>query len=204
MKNQIKSFRNRKNLRLKHYDYANDGAYFVTICANNRECLFGDIVDGQMHLNDAGLMIENLYQDLENKFANIQCGEYVIMPNHFHCVIHIQNDDIKQNVESVQNNVGVVSCANPLLGQQQGIAPTKLSNIVGAFKSLTTNAYINGVKTKNWQPFDKRLWQRNYYEHIIRTEKSYNEIIRYIVDNPLKWELDQLNPNFENNKCNQR
>ncbi|OIN83946.1 transposase IS200 like family protein [Francisella sp. TX07-6608] len=78
------------------------------------------------------------------------------------------------------------------------VAPTTLSDIIGAFKSLTTNAYINGVKTKNWQPFDKRLWQRNYYEHIIRNEKSYNEIIKYIQLNPLKWELDELNPKFEN------
>ncbi|AJI56163.1 transposase IS200 like family protein [Francisella philomiragia] len=188
--NQTQYFKSRKNLRLKNYDYSSNGAYFVTICVNNRECLFGDIINGQMCLNDAGLLIDEIYHDLENKFTNIQCGEYVVMPNHVHCVIHICND--------VKSNVGVVPCANPLLGQPRGIAPTTLSDIIGAFKSLTTNAYINGVKTKNWRPFDKRLWQRNYYEHIIRNEKSYNEIIKYIQLNPLKWELDELNPKFEN------
>ncbi|MEY8714641.1 transposase [Francisella philomiragia] len=187
--NQTQYFKNRKNLRLKYYDYSSNGAYFVTICVNNRECLFCNILDGQMCLNDAGLMIDEIYHDLENKFTNIQCGEYVIMPNHFHCVIHICND--------IKSNVGVNLCVDPnyKMGEHAG---TPLHKIIQRFKTMTTNAYINGVKTKNWQPFDKRLWQRNYYEHIIRNEKSYNEIIKYIQLNPLKWELDELNPKFEN------
>lgn len=171
-----------------------------------------------MCLNDAGLMIDEIYHDLENKFANIQCGEYVIMPNHFHCVIYICND--------IKSNVGVNLCVDPNrngsiqkradielsptkvpVGGNLCVAPnykmgehsgTPLHKIIQWFKTMTTNAYINGVKTKNWQPFDKRLWQRNYYEHIIRNEKSYNEIIKYIQLNPLKWELDELNPKFEN------
>ncbi|AJI74761.1 transposase IS200 like family protein [Francisella philomiragia subsp. philomiragia ATCC 25015] len=187
--NQTQYFKNRKNLRLQHYDYSSNGAYFVTICVNNRECLFGDIIDGQMCLNDAGLMIDEIYHDLENKFTNIQCGKYVIMPNHFHCVIHICND--------VKSNVGVNLCVDPKLEKGEH-AGTPLHKIIQWFKTMTTNAYINGVKTKNWQPFDKRLWQRNYYEHIIRNEKSYNEIVKYIQLNSLKWELDELNPKFEN------
>ncbi|MED7819079.1 MULTISPECIES: transposase [unclassified Francisella] len=187
--NQTKYFKNRKNLRLKNYDYSSNGAYFVTICVNNRECLFGNIIDGQMCLNDAGLMVDEIYRDLENKFANIQCGKYVIMPNHFHCVIHICND--------IKSNVGVNLCVDPKLEKGEH-AGTPLHKIIQWFKTMTTNAYINGVKTKNWQPFDKRLWQRNYYEHIIRNENSYNEIIKYIQLNPLKWELDELNPKFEN------
>ncbi|MBK2025708.1 transposase [Francisella philomiragia] len=187
--NQTQYFKNRKNLRLKYYDYSSNGAYFVTICVNNRECLFGDIIDGQMCLNDAGLMIDEIYHDLENKFTNIQCGEYVVMPNHVHCVIHICND--------IKSNVGVNLCVDPKLEKGEH-AGTPLNKIIQWFKTMTTNAYINGVKTKNWQPFDKRLWQRNYYEHIIRNEKSYNEIVKYIQLNSLKWELDELNPKFEN------
>lgn len=186
--NQTKYFKNRKKLRLKHYDYSSNGAYFVTICVNNRECLFGDIIDGQMCLNDAGLMIDEIYHDLENKFANIQCGEYVIMPNHFHCVIHICND--------FKSNVGVNLCVDPKLEKGEH-AGTPLHRIIQWFKTMTTNGYIDGVKTKNWQPFYKRLWQRNYYEHIIRNEQSYFEICQYIRDNPQKWEMDSLNPDFD-------
>ena len=140
-----------------------------------------------MCLNNAGVMIRQIYIELENKFANIKCGEYVVMPNHFHCVIHICNDG--------KSNVGVNLCVdpnnkhNPIKGTHIG---TPLHKIIQWFKTMTTNAYINGVKTKNWQPFDKKLWQRNYYEHIIRNEKSYNEIIKYIIENPSKWELDKL------------
>ncbi|APA83320.1 transposase [Francisella tularensis] len=192
--NQTKYFRNRKNLRLQHYDYSSNGAYFVTICVNNRECLFGDIIDGQMCLNDAGLMIDEIYHDLENKFTNIQCGEYVIMPNHFHCVIHICNDGYRMNERA---NIEFAPTKVPV-GVESISTRVSLSQIIQTFKRQTTIEYINGVKTKNWQPFNKRLWQRNYYEHIIRNEKSYNEIVKYIQLNPLKWELDELNPKFEN------
>ncbi|AEE87585.1 hypothetical protein FNFX1_1199 [Francisella cf. novicida Fx1] len=192
--NQTKYFRNPKNLRLKYYDYSSNGAYFVTICVNNRECLFGNILDSQMCLNDAGLLIDEIYHDLENKFTNIQCGEYVIMPNHFHCVIHICNDRYRINERA---NIEFAPTKVPV-GVESISTRVSLSQIIQTFKRQTTIEYINGVKTKNWQPFDKRLWQRNYYEHIIRNEKSYNEIIKYIQLNPLKWELDELNPKFEN------
>ncbi|EDZ90018.1 transposase [Francisella tularensis] len=186
MTNQTKYFMNRKNLRLKHYDYSSDGAYFVTICVNNRECLFGDIIGGEIILNNAGLMVQNCYFELENKFKNIHCGEFVVMPNHFHCVIHLYNEI----------NVGVNLCVDPKLEKGEH-AGTPLHRIIQWFKTMTTNAYIDSVKTKNWQPFYKRLWQRNYYEHIIRNEQSYFEICQYIRDNPQKWEMDSLNPDFD-------
>ncbi len=102
------------------------------------------------------------------------------MPNHFHCIIHIEN------------TVGVDLCVNPIKKGEH--MSSRLPRIIQWFKTMTINAYINGVKTKNWKPFNKRLWQRNYYEHIIRNEKSCTEIYDYIVNNPLKWDLDELNP----------
>ena len=85
---------------------------------------------------------------------------------------------------------------NPNIGQPQGIAPTTgLGNIVGAFKSITTNKYIDGVKNNKWEAFNKRVWQRNYWEHIIRNEESYIKLVEYIKNNPKKWENDTLNPN---------
>ena len=201
--NRTQFLKNRKNLRLKNYDYGSDGAYFVTICINQRACLLGNIVNEQMVLNDAGLMVQKYYFELAQRFSNVKCGEHVIMPNHFHCIIHIQNDRNDVGVDQCvgpgkdeNNNVGAIPCGCPnRKGSAQGATPTQLSNIIGAFKSLTTNAYINGVKNKNWPPFEKRLWQRNYYEHVIRNEQFYIDICQYIQDNPAKWSMDELNPN---------
>lgn len=103
------------------------------------------------------------------------------MPNHFHCIIHIENADV----------VGVDLCVNPKEGEHIG---SPLHKIIQWFKTMTTNAYIKGVKANGWQSFDKRLWQRNYYEHIIWNDKSYITICEYIENNPLNWVLDELNP----------
>ncbi len=178
----------RKSIRLKGYDYAQAGLYFVTICCQNREHFYGNIENGVMVLNEPGIMIEKWYYELENKFSDIKCREMVVMPNHFHCIIE---------------NVGATLVVDPINnGQPQGIAPTDnptgkstnktIGEIIGAFKSITTNEYIRGVKTKNWKRFDGKLWQRNYWEHIIRNEKSYYNISDYIKNNPMNWETDLL------------
>ncbi|MEY8767281.1 transposase [Francisella philomiragia] len=205
MTNQTQYFRNRKKLRLKNYDYSSDGAYFVTICVNNRECLFGDIVGDEMILNDAGLMLQNCYLELQNKFENMQCGEFVVMPNHFHCVIHLYNKiNVGANPCSCTNEGAAQKRAdiesaptNNTVGVESISTRVSLPRIIQTFKRQTTIEYIDGVKTKNWQPFDKRLWQRNYYEHIIRNEQSYFEICQYIRDNPQKLIMDSLNPDFD-------
>ena len=182
----------RRSIRLKEYDYSQNGAYFVTICVQNRECLFGEIVDGEMVLNDAGEIIKTEWEKLPQQFSNIELDVFAVMPNHFHGIVMIQNE----------NNVGVplVGTQNdgqPQLqtGQPQGIAPTgknTIGDIIRAFKSLTTNEYIHGVKTKKFPPFEKRIWQRNYHEHIIRNEKSLETIQNYIINNPVKWQDDKF------------
>jgi len=180
-KNVNNELLHRKSIRLKGYDYSREGLYFITICVNERKHLFGKIVGASlcgcpmMILNDAGMMVEKRYWELENKFLNQKCCEMVIMPNHFHCIIELNGQ--------------------PQNGQPQGIAPTgkTVGDIIGAFKSITTNEYIRGVKNLNWEPFNNRLWQRNYWEHIIRDEKSYNKISEYIKNNPINWNIDKLN-----------
>lgn len=182
----------RRSIRLKEYDYSQNGAYFVTICVQNRECLFGEIVDGEMVLNDAGEIIKTEWEKLPQQFSNIELDVFAVMPNHFHGIVMIQNE----------NNVGVplVGTQNdgqPQLqtGQPQGIAPTgknTIGDIIRAFKSLTTNEYIHGVKTKKFPPFEKPIWQRNYHEHIIRNEKSLETIQNYIINNPVKWQDDKF------------
>jgi REP element-mobilizing transposase RayT len=186
----------RRSIRLKGYDYSQAGLYFVTICVKNRECLFGEINNGKMILNDGGKMIETQWLELSNRFKNIELHEYVVMPNHFHGILQIvgatlvvaQNDN-KTIAQTIAQNDDKTK-----KGQPQGIAPTgkTVGDMVGAFQSIATVEYIRGVKNNNWQPFDGKLWQRNYWEHIIRNEKSYQRISEYIINNPLNWKEDKF------------
>ena len=118
-------------------------------------------------LNDAGKMVEKWYHELENKFQVVKCWDMVVMPNHFHCIIEIKGVTDKN-------------------------AETSLSEIVQWFKTMTTNEYIRGVKELGWLPFDEKLWQRNYWDHIIRNQKTYENISEYIYYNPLNWKDDRL------------
>ena len=154
----------RRSIRLKGYDYSLPGAYFITLCTQNRENFFGYIEEGILHLNDAGEMVQKWYAEVAHKFANVTCDEMVVMPNHFHCIWQITT-------------------------QEEGV---NIPAVVQWFKTMTTNEYIRGVKGQGWQPFDKRLWQRDYYEHIIRNQQAYEHIRNYIRTNPERWESDQL------------
>ena len=174
----------RKSIRLKGYDYTQAGLYFITICTQKRAFLFGNIMDGEMLLNDAGIMVENQWLKLPNRFQNIQLHEYVVMPNHFHAILEI----VGVTLVVAQNNNEYQK------GQPQGIAPTgkTIGNMIGAFQSIVTVEYIRGVKTLGWQPFDGKLWQRNYWEHIIRNDNEYQRISNYIINNPLNWKNDKF------------
>jgi putative transposase len=221
----------RKSIRLQDYDYSQAGLYFITICVQDRLCLFGDIrqgweagqtqgqthrsaegqthrsAEGQTHrsarthvmvLNDAGKMVEKWYFELPNKFPDIKCHEMVVMPNHFHCIL-----------ENTGSTVGADLCVCPSVkGQTHRSAPTPvmerghvilgehagspLHRVVQWFKTMTTNEYIRGVKQYGWPLFQGKLWQRNYWEHIIRSERSYLTIATYIQSNPDRWRNDQL------------
>ncbi len=151
----------RKILRLKNYDYSQKGFYFITICGQNRMKYFGEVDNNIMVLNEAGLMIDKIWSEIALRFSFIEQYESIVMPNHFHTII-----EITDKTDMV------------------------LGDMIGAFKSLTTNAYIKGVHQKNWIPFEKRLWQRNYYEHVIRNEASYISLTEYIDNNPFKWKED--------------
>lgn len=184
----------RRSVRLKGYDYSKAGLYFITICVKNRECLFGHIKDGEMILNDAGQLVENEWLKIPQRFTNTQLHEYVVMPNHFHAILQIV--PVGATLVVAPDESGQPD--DP--GQPQGIAPTDipstdktLGDMVGAFQSIVTVKYIRGVKNKGWKPFDKKLLQRNYYEHIIRNEKAYRNISNYIINNPQKWDDDRFN-----------
>jgi REP element-mobilizing transposase RayT len=180
---------NRHSIRLKDYDYSQAGAYFVTICVQNRECLLGEVVDNEMTLNDAGQMVERWWGELPNKFPSIELDACVVMPNHFHGII-------------VLTDVGGDLCVAPggdvhESGQTRRSAPTRptLPQIVQWFKTMTASEYIRGVKQNSWPAFDKHFWQRNYYEHIVRDGPDLTNIRSYITNNPLQWAFDTENPN---------
>jgi REP element-mobilizing transposase RayT len=168
----------RRSTRLKEYDYSHPGAYFVTICTQNRECLFGDVADGIMVLNNAGLMIEKWLHELPNKFKGIVLGEYIIMPNHVHYII--------ENTGPVGADLCVCP-RNPDKGEHAG---SPLQKTVQWLKTMTTNEYIRNVKRNGWQMFNDKLWQRNYYEHVIRNEADLAEVREYILNNPARWNED--------------
>jgi REP element-mobilizing transposase RayT len=172
--------KNRKSLRLRKYDYSQTGAYFVTICTQNKKCFFGNMVNDKMVLNDAGRMVEYVWSELPKGFPHVKLDEFVIMPNHFHGIVVFRTGERSKGEHKVR---------------PYGTLPDTLGQIMQAFKSITTNRYIAGVKQKQWPPFQGKLWQRNYYEHIVRDENELNDIRKYIMDNPKKWDLDQENPN---------
>jgi putative transposase len=167
--------RHRKSPRLSGYDYSQAGACFVTVCVQGRQGLLGEILHGEMRLNQAGYMVERWWKELERKFSLIKIDEYdVVMPNHFHGIVFIPE-------LSAPTTEG-------------GHTGPPLQRIVQWFKTMTTNEYIHGVKEHGWPQFKGSLWQRSFYDHVIRDEASLNRIREYIASNPLRWDLDRENP----------
>jgi REP element-mobilizing transposase RayT len=173
----------RQSIRLKGYDYSQHGYYFVTVCTQGRWCLFGEIEKGRMVLNDAGKMVSRWWDELKNKYANIEIDEYVVMPNHCHGIINIV-DSVGADRCVCPNNIGE-HAGSPLQGRP-------IYEMIRWFKTMTTNEYIRNVKQNRWEPFDSKLWQRNYYEQIIRDEISLRRVREYIVNNPCQWQRDKL------------
>ena len=139
----------RKRIRLENYDYSSEGAYFVTICVQNRMPLFDN--------TEASRMIERWILKTEEKFENVTIDYYVVMKDHVHIIIFIDEKD-----------------------------ETDLFEIMKWFKTMTTNEYIRGVRAGIYEPFEKKLWQRSYYEHIIRNDEDLLEKREYIFNNPFK------------------
>jgi putative transposase len=194
----------RRSIRLKHFDYTMPGAYFVTICASEGEMLFGEIGGGQMRMNELGQMVHDVWHAMPKHYAAIKVDAFVVMPNHVHGVIWIVGAGPRARPQSEirqqQGRAGAVrgwpeGPAPKLGGQAQGPAPTiSLPDAVHRFKSLTTARYRQGVGAGHWPSCGSVLWQRNYYEHIIRDDKEVNRIREYILANPQRWRQDPENP----------
>ena len=224
----------RRSIRLKGYDYSQAGAYFITICCHNRQCVFGEIPVGagftpahddktvtNAHntgqpqgvaptLNDYGKIANDEWQKLPERFLNVELDVFVIMPNHMHGIIVLNDND-----GAIMNNRSTIN--NRATARVTPTNKTIIGDIVGAYKSVVANECLKIYKSK-WAdvgaipcgcpktcgcPYSSRtgftpaptmgkLWQRNYYEHIIRNEQSYQTICNYILNNPAKWNEDKF------------
>jgi putative transposase len=184
------SAQGRHSIRLKGYDYAQSGGYYVTLVTQGRENLFGEIHNAEMIRNEAGEMLAQWWNELPHKFPSITVDTFVVMPNHFHGIIIIHDESVGAGL--VPAPLGATTPVPAVLAQAR-VAPT-IGEIIGAFKSITTHEYICGVKQSGWHPFTGKLWQRNYYEHILRDQSDWERIRAYIADNPLNWKEDEENP----------
>ena len=173
----------RRSIRLRGYDYSQAGAYFVTICVQHRECLFGDVIASEMHLNSFGEVMLKWWNELPRYYPPVELDEYVMMPNHMHGIIVITDVGAGSPRPAISFN-GETGRGDP--------APTEkrtLGQLVGYFKFQATKE-INQLRDT---PYAKVL-QRDYYEHIIRNDREWDAIAKYIRDNPANWNADPDNP----------
>jgi REP element-mobilizing transposase RayT len=178
----------RKSIRLQGYDYSQAGAYFVTIVTHQRDCLFGKIENEIMVLNDFGKIAAECWLAIPEHFPKVELGAHVIMPNHAHGVIMICDDESASN-GVVAQHVGATQCVapTPTITRPTGPKRGSLGAIIGSYKSAVSYRI-------NKEHNATGIWQRNYYEHIIRNEREMDNIWRYIEANPAQWNRDDENP----------
>lgn len=158
----------RRSIRLQGYDYSQAGMYFVTLCTRNRECLFGEIVDETMRLNPVGQIVTDSWTWLAQRYEHVELDEWVVMPNHLHGIVVI-NDHCKGGSRT---------------------APTKpIGRLIGAYKTVSTKQANTFRQTPGML-----LWQRNYWERIVRDAAELLSIQEYICNNPAQWAQDKLHP----------
>jgi REP-associated tyrosine transposase len=174
----------RRSIRLANYDYSSPGLYFVTLCTQEKAALFGEIASAQMVLSDAGRMVESWWKRLPGKFAGLLLEEFVVMPNHMHALLGLTH---------------LPDAGRPgrPMAPLRRVQPPPVSRVVQWFKTMTTNAYFRGVRQAGWSAVRGRLWQRDYYEHIVRTARAAQRVALYILENPQRWAFDAENPERE-------
>ena len=156
----------RKETRLRDFDYRSPGPYVITVCTYRREHRLGHVsADCVMHLHDAGRMAVEIWEAIPEQFPDVSLDAFVVMPNHIHGILTLGTGDIEQNPD--------------------------LADVVGWFKAVTTNRYIWGVRDLGWPRFDGHVWQRDYYEHIVRNDLEMDRYRTYIENNPALWATDK-------------
>ena len=174
----------RHSIRLKGYDYSQAGAYFVTICTHNKACVFGDVVDGEMRLNEYGAIVKDEWLRTDTLRENVVIDEYIIMPNHIHGIVIIMGDG-RGTLQRA--STGPIRATHRVAPTARGLISNSIGAIIGQFKSIVTK----DVRKMGFRYFK---WQRNYYEHVIRNEDKLNRTREYVLNNPLQWQFDRENP----------
>ena len=177
----------RRSIRLRGYDYSQEGGYFVTICTKDRACLFGTIVENKMQLNEAGRFVDDCWKQIPTHFPRVILDEHTIMPNHVHGIIMIEGNVGVQNLEPLQKSLREPT-HEPPENKFQHIIPNSMGSIVRGFKIGVTKWFRQNTRVHV-------VWQRNFYEHIIRNDDSLHRIREYILYNPIRWATDRDNPN---------
>jgi REP element-mobilizing transposase RayT len=172
----VTSYPSRRTTRLHRYEYSQAGAYFVTLCIEQRQSLLGRITDGQIHLSPAGTMVAGVWSRLAQYYP-VEGDAFVVMPNHLH---------------------GILVLEEGARGERDGVTvPTSsmsLSTIIQRFKTFTMHEYGHGVATGEWPRYQGRLWQHRFHEHVVRNERDLDAIREYIANNPRQWQMDRENP----------
>ncbi|HLP91918.1 MAG TPA: transposase [Nostocaceae cyanobacterium] len=168
----------RRSIRLPRYDYTQPGAYYITICTYQRQCWLGNIINGQMYFNQLGKIVYKFWQVLPNRFPHIQLDAFVVMPNHLHGILIISK---KKECTIPTSIYTEEKFGKPVAGS--------IPTVIRSFKSSVTKQ-INLMRETPYPP----IWQRNYYESVIRSEKHLENVRLYIANNPLNWEKDEENP----------
>ncbi len=182
----------------------------MTICAQGRDCLFGEIHGDCMVLNNAGLMLQKTWNAMPERFPCFELDAFVIMPNHVHFIVFNAGVPVVDTL--IYNSVGANPCGRPDSNRDSGghnhqhnqggqnsgghkprPYGERVSDFVGAFKSITTHEYTIEVKQSGWPAFSGRLWQRNYYERVVRNEDELHGFREYIQYNPARWAEDEEN-----------
>jgi len=177
----------RQSIRLRGYDYTNAGMYFITLCVQERLFLFGNIINYQMQLNSAGQMLLRTWEGIGETYPGVATDRFVIMPNHMHGIIVLLAGQLGPGPVPSEQRCKVLAADPP-------VEQTPLYDVIKRFKTYTATLYREGVRGEGWQPYAGKLWQRGYYEHIIRDAKSLGEIRYYIINNPRRWQFDRENP----------
>jgi putative transposase len=188
--NSTPNIHHRKFIRLRGYDYSSSGLYYITICTNEKRCLFGKIVPlgdkknrHEMTLNTAGEIADSCWLSIPEHFPDVVIHEYIIMPNHVHGIIELRKKS--GGHVGVENFQPLHRNFQQLRNEYQKIIPHSIGSIVRGFKIGVTKWFRNNTDIKN-------IWERNYYEHIIRNDGSYEQIAYYILENPYHWETDDF------------
>ena len=176
--------RSRRSIRLPEYDYAQDGVYFITICTRGRECLLGMVNEGRVELTEYGPIVQEEWSRSTSIRAELSLGEFVVMPNHLHGIVEMNARSAMEVGAHGRAPLRALNSTRPLHRQKRS-----LGSFIAGFKSACTKR-INQRRASPGTP----VWQRNYYEHIVRDENDLSPVRQYIVDNPLEWELDEYRP----------